>query len=103
MEIIRGTTPTLIFTFSEIEATDINQCYMMIKQRGQTIVEKTFADSVILEDGGLSFTLAQADTLSLCANESAKVMLDWKTTGGVRGRSNIYDCAVKVAGKENEY
>lgn len=102
MEIIRGTTPTLIFTFSEIEPSDISVCYMLIKQKGQTIIEKTLSDGVVSSEG-LSFTLTQTDTLSLCTNESAKVMLDWKTTGGVRGRSNIYDCLVKMAGVNNEY
>lgn len=102
MEIIRGTTPTLIFTFSEIEPEDISICYMLIKQRGQTIIEKTLSDGEI-SNGGLSFTLTQADTLSLSLASSAKVLLDWKTTGGVRGRSNIYDCAIREAGVNNEY
>lgn len=102
MEIIRGTTPTLIFTFSEIEPSDISVCYLLIKQYGQTVIEKTLADGVVSEDG-LSFTLTQSDTLALSTTYSAQVLLDWKTSGGVRGRSNIYDCAVKVAGKDNEY
>lgn len=102
MEIIRGTTPTLIFTFSEIEPSDISVCYMLIKQRGQTIIEKTLSDGVV-DENGLSFTLTQTDTLALSTTNSAQVLLDWKTAGGVRGRSNIYDCAVKVAGKDNEY
>lgn len=102
MEIIRGTTPTLIFTFNEIEPEDISICYLLIKQKENAIIEKTLQDSVIF-NGGLSFTLTQSDTLSLSTAVPAKVVLDWKTTGGVRGRSNIYDCAVREAGVNNEY
>lgn len=102
MEIIRGTTPTLIFTFSEIEPSDISVCYMLIKQKGQTIIEKQLSDGVV-DENGLSFTLTQTDTLALSTTIPAQVLLDWKTAEGVRGRSNIYDCAVKVAGKDNEY
>lgn len=36
MEIIRGTTPTIIFTFNEIDAADISVCYLLIKQNGQS-------------------------------------------------------------------
>lgn len=102
MEIISGTTPTLIFTFKEIEPNRISACYMLIKQRGQIIVQKTLRDGVI-SNGGLGFTLTQSDTLSLTTSSPAQVMLDWKTIDGVRGRSNIYECGVKVAGIDNEY
>lgn len=95
MEIIRGTTPTIIFTFNEIDAADISVCYLLVKQNGQTVIEKTLADAVLSDS--LSFTLTQTDTLSLKL-QTAQICLDWKTTGGVRGRSRVYDCAVKEAG-----
>lgn len=102
MEIIRGTTPTLIFKFSEIAPSDISACYLLIKQCGHTVVQKELTDSEITSRG-LEFTLTQADTLALSGREKAQVVLDWKTTGGVRGRSNMYDCTIKPAGKDNVY
>lgn len=99
MEIIRGTTPTIIFTFNEIDAADISVCYLLIKQNGNTIIEKTLSDATVSDD--LSFTLTQSDTLKLCKEISAQICLDWKTNGGVRGRSRMYDCGVKEAGVNN--
>lgn len=97
MEIIRGTTPTIIFTFNEIDAADISVCYLLIKQNGETVLEKTLSDGTVI-DGKLSFTLSQTETLSLTTSAPASVVLDWKTTAEVRGRSNIYRFDVKQAG-----
>lgn len=99
MEIIRGTTPTLIFTFSQITPDNLAVAYLLIKQGNSTIIEKELSDGII-EDGALSFTLAQEDTLKLSTSCNAQIVLDWKTTGNVRGRSRIYDSAVRVAGKD---
>lgn len=98
-EIIRGTTPTVIYSFDMIKPEDISVCYLLIKQRGHPVIEKTLGDSS-LTDGKLSFTLTQEETLSLSTAYPAQIVLDWKTTGGVRGRSNIVDCAVRQAGKD---
>ncbi len=97
MEIIRGTTPTLIFTFDTINVEDISVAYLLIRQNGSTVIEKTLADGTVL-DGKLSFTFSQAETLSLTTDRPASVVLDWKTVAEVRGRSNIYRFDVKQAG-----
>lgn len=97
MEIIRGTTPTMIFTFDTISVDDITVAYLLIKQSNNTVIEKTLENSTIFE-GKLMFTFTQAETLSLAAGTPASVVLDWKTTAGIRGRSNIYRFDVKQAG-----
>lgn len=97
MEIIRGTTPTIIFTFEEIDVANLAVALLIIKQNGCTIIEKDLSAGTIA-DGSLSFTLSQVETLSLAIG-SASLCLDWKTTEGIRGRSRIYDVGVKVAGK----
>lgn len=102
MDIIRGTTPTLIFKFREIEPTDISQCFLMIKQNGKTVVEKTISDATVTTES-LSFTLSQEDTFALATQNPTKVVLDWKTTGGVRGRSAMYECTIRPEGKGNVY
>lgn len=97
MEIIRGTTPTLIFTFDTIDVDDISVAYLLVKQSGNTVIEKTFEDSTISEEK-LMFSFTQAETLSLAQGVPASVVLDWKTIAGIRGRSNIYRFDVKQAG-----
>lgn len=97
MEIIEGTTPTLIFTFDTVSAEDISVAYLLIKQRGNVVVQKTIEDALV-SDGKLMFTLTQADTLALTVVFPATVVLDWKTASGVRGRSNVYECKVLPAG-----
>lgn len=97
MEIIRGTTPTMIFTFDTISVDDITVAYLLIKQSNNTVIEKTLENSTISE-GKLMFTFTQTETLSLAQGVPASVVLDWKTTAGIRGRSNIYRFDVKQAG-----
>lgn len=101
MEIIRGTTPTIIYTFKEIKPSDISECYLLIKQNGNTVIERTLSDGEV-SDTELRFTLSQADTLSL-AMDKAQIILDWKTQQGIRGRSAIVSFSVKQEGKNNEY
>lgn len=98
MEIIRGTTPTIIFTFEQIKPEELAVAYLLIKQGETEVIRKELSEGLISE-GSLLFTLSQEETLSL-AEESAKICLDWKTTAGVRGRSNIYDCSVRIPGIE---
>lgn len=99
MEIIRGTTPTLIFCFDTIRAENLATAILLIKQKNRTVIEKELNDGTV-SDGQISFTLTQEETLRLSMDFSAQICLDWKTTGGVRGRSNIYDCTVRPAGKD---
>ena len=92
MEIIRGTTPTLQYTFKDIEVTDISEAYLVLKQPGDISIEKTLSDGVIVPaeenaQGYLSFTLTQEDTLSLSKDREAVAVLDWKLQDGTRGRS----------------
>ena len=102
MDIISGTTPTLVFKFNEIRPQDIGQCYLLIKQNGQTVVEKTITDSVITTSS-VSFTLTQTDTFALAMQSPTRIVLDWKTRDGVRGRSAIYECTIKSEGKSDVY
>lgn len=85
MEIIRGTTPTISFTFSDVDITDIDSANMYVKQTGQIVISKSIEDATIGEDG-LSFTLSQEDTLLLTSKTSAVIVLDW-LSGETRGRS----------------
>ena len=99
MEIIRGTTPTIIFTFNLIDVTDITVAYLIFTQNNTEVLEKSISDAVV-EDEKLCFTLSQEDTLSLSASSKASFSLDWKLANGTRGRSNIYETNIGNSGKD---
>lgn len=92
MIIIRGTTPTIQYTFSQIAPAEIAVAYMVIKQDGRVVVEKSLADATVNENG-LLFELSQEDTLAL-ARRDGQILLDWKTANGTRGRGKVYEFSV---------
>lgn len=90
--IIRGTTPTIIFTFSEIDPSQITKAVLCIKQKCLAVITKDLTSAEV-GDGTLSWTLSQEDTLSL-ANKECKIGCDWLLSSGVRGRSRVLTCRV---------
>ena len=95
--IIRGTTPTLKYTFNSIQVSDIVTAYLSIKSNED--IEKSLADATIGEDY-ISWTLSQEETLSL--GESVKVMINWKLSDGTRGASKKTSIRVDDNYKEIE-
>lgn len=85
-QIIRGTTPTIEFTFKVVDVTSINTAVMTIKQGGQIVVEKDKSTATIGDDS-LSWTLSQEDSLSLGCG-LVRVMLNWVLADGTRGASD---------------
>lgn len=105
MEIIRGTTPTLMYTFSDINAGDIVYAYLLMKQPTGAKVEKYLEDATVQADtqtekGYLAFNLSQAETLSFTSGKELLVSLDWKISDGTRGRSNVERFQVTNSGKD---
>lgn len=95
--IVRGTTPTIEFTFTQIDPSDITVAYLALKQNSQTVVEKSITDATVTSES-VMFTLAQEDTLKL-TRDSGVITLDWKTANGVRGRSNALEFKVEDPAK----
>ena len=85
--IVRGTTPTIRYTFSNVDIADIATCYLTIKQ-GTTVIEKTLQDATA-GDGYLDWVLSQAETLSLDENQNAEVQIRYKMTSGMVYASTI--------------
>lgn len=98
MAIIKGTTPTIIFTFSEVDVAHITTAFLVIKQNDTVIIDKPITDAVIGEDS-IEWKLTQLETLSLSENRMAEVCCDWKLADGTRGRSNKIEERVEKAGK----
>lgn len=91
-EIVRGTTPTIRYTFSTVDPADISNAVLTIAQRGTARITKTLAAATVGE-GTLSWTLTQAETLSLSKTD-AEINLDWLLESGIRGAGVTLDVKV---------
>lgn len=87
-QIIRGTTPTIEFTFSHISVADIATAILTIKQGGEILVEKDLTSATVGEDS-LSWTLTQEECLDLKYGKST-VMINWLLASSTRGASREY-------------
>lgn len=96
MALIRGTTPTIIFTFTDVLVSDISKAYLVIKQSDATIIKKDISTAVVGED--IRWTLSQTDTLSLKRKPQAVIYCDWLLRDGTRGRSNTQTESVTDSG-----
>lgn len=97
-QIIRGTTPTLEFKFSDVTVGNITKAILTAKQDSTIMIEKDLEAATIGEKS-ISWTLAQEDTLKLKSGRAAEIVCDWKTDSGVRGRSNQLKVDIGEPGK----
>lgn len=84
--IIKGTTPTIIYTFNEISVANIVTAVLTIKRGTNIIIEKTLAAATVGENS-LSWKLSQEESLSVSGN--AEMMLNWVLGDGTRGASTM--------------
>lgn len=82
--IIKGTTPTIIYTFNEISVSNIAAAVLTIKVGSSIIIEKNLAAATV-GDKSLSWKLSQEE--SLAASGNAEMMINWVTADGTRGAS----------------
>lgn len=90
--IILGTTPTIKYSFNTVDTAEIVTAILTIK-RGGTILLRKDLDEATVEEGVLSWKLAQADTIRIGAAD-AKMMLNWVTRDGTRGASAERDIKI---------
>ena len=81
--VIRGTTPTIEYTFNTVNVAQISKAFLTVKENGVVIINKDINDAVV-GTKTLSFELSQADTLKMTFPE-CKVMLNWLLDDGTRG------------------
>lgn len=94
MTIIRGTTPTIKYTFKTIHGTDITVARFTVSQAGTVLVDKDLADAVV-DSTSISWTMTQVETLKLDTDIPAKLMLNWKVADGTRGASKITIASIR--------
>lgn len=83
MRIVRGTTPTIRYTFSTIDVNNIIVAKLILEQ-GNTVIEKDLSDATVGETY-VEWTLSQEETLMLNEKPNCLVRLDWKLQDGTRG------------------
>lgn len=91
-QIIRGTTPTIQFTFAHVTVSNIGTAIFTIKQAGVIKVEKELNEATVGQKT-LSWTLTQAESLSL-EYGYCTVMINWLLADGTRGASKLYNIEV---------
>lgn len=84
--IIKGTTPTLKYTFNTVDVSSITTAYLTIKVDNDSThdIEKDLTSATV-EAKSISWTLTQSETLSF--KDSISVMINWKLADGTRGAS----------------
>ena len=78
--IVRGTTPTIRYTFKKFSVDNIVEAYLTIKQ-GSVKIEKDITDGE-KGDGYIEWTLTQAETLTLDDDAYMKVQCKYKLNDG---------------------
>lgn len=90
VEIVRGTTPTLVFTLPDTVSTDDMAAIALdIVQKEKRLTRSDVSDFVLTEHG-IQITLTQEETLKFYAGKAA-MMLNWLYTNGARAASTDID------------
>lgn len=98
MTIIAGTTPTIEWTFTEVDPAQMTAAIFTVKQVGQKVIEKDLATATI-DEGKMSWTLTQAESLQLAPGIQTEIFLDYVLQDGTRGAGVTTPANVVPAGK----
>lgn len=99
MTIISGTTPTIEYTFTEVDPTEIAVAILSIKQNGTTVIERDLTTATV-EESKITWSLSQAETLSLTVAIPTILYLDYRLTDGTRGAGVTTSATVLPSGKK---
>ena len=89
MNIIRGTTPQLIFTCN-VPPQDFTICHIAFSQSNWIIFVKTLEDCIISENNVI-VTLSEEDTLKLISGRKVLIQFRVGYADGTRNASNIIE------------
>lgn len=92
-QMIKGTTPTIKYSFSTVDVADITVALLKVSQVNGAVISKDLAAATV-GSNYLEWLLSQEDTLSLKEGKYAKITLDWLLDDGTRGAGN--SAVVKV-------
>ena len=86
-KIVVGTTPKIMWKFSEVDVSNIVKATMTVVRYGKTLLTKDI-NSALITDNEITYNLSQTDTLKIGAG-SCEIMLNWVTSDGIRGTSEV--------------
>ena len=98
ISIITGTTPSFYFIPQGVQVSSITQAFLIIKQCGKTVIEKSL-ESADISDGVMLWTLSQEETFKLKPFIKAMINCVWKLEDGFRGESVPRICSVYRSSK----
>lgn len=84
--IVKGTTPTLKYTFKTVNVANLTSAFLTVKQMNRVIIEKDLSSATVGE-GFISWTFSQRESLQLTRGK-VTARLNWKTVDGTRGVSS---------------
>ena len=87
--LVRGTTPTIRFTFSKIDVATIAVAYMTIEQKS-IVIEKDLSEATVGEKY-IEWKLTQEDTVRLNDKVVCRVQCRYKTSDMLAYASKIYE------------
>ena len=90
--IIRGTTPPIRFTFSDVNPLEMAAAFLT----------KELSSASSVTDNMIEWQLTQEETLALEAGRLAQVQCRYRFASGAVGASRIYDENVYAVLKEGE-
>ena len=99
--IIRGTTPPIRFSFSDVNPLEMTAAFLTIRQNDVTI-EKELSSAVSVTESMIEWRLSPEETLALEAGRLAQVQCRYRFESGAVGASRIYDENVCAVLKEGE-
>ena len=99
--IIRGTTPPIRFTFSDVNPLEMTTAFLTVRQ-ANVVIEKDLAAASLVTDTMIEWQLSQEETLALEAGRLAQVQCRYRFLSGAVGASRIYEENVYAVLKEGE-
>lgn len=91
--IVRGTTPTIRFTYNNVQVSDFVAAYLTISQKDEVLIEKDISNSYInSEKNYIEWKLSQEETLLLESGDryNVEVQCRFKLSDKIAGASRIY-------------
>ena len=75
-EIARYTTPSITYKPSMVEISNVDEIYLVIRQKGEERIRKDINDAII-DENGFTWFFSQEDTAKLNSRLGAAVQIDY--------------------------
>lgn len=75
-EIARYTTPSITYKPSMVEISNVDEIYLVIRQREAEVIRKDLDDAIV-DENGFTWFLSQEDTSALSSKFTASIQIDY--------------------------